>query len=172
MFIGVKKRSVLFSIKPKWVLPILQKRKTIEVRTTKCKIEPNFRAFIYCTLDPLDPWWECGLNSYARGKCETYPALNLNGKIVGHCTCSQIQDFVWDEANHRYDIDETTLAKTGLTQEELFAYGKGKTLYGYHLESVMPYGCLAPITSAYKIVDKEKVYLKRPPQSWTYIDGV
>ena len=169
---SIKKKDLLFSIKPKWVLKILQNKKTIEVRKTKCNISPKFRAFIYCTKDPTEWIWKCDINSFARGRCVNRPDLNLNGRIVCHCTVPVIDEYLWDATNNRYAIDDVTLAQTCLTQEELFAYGKGQTLYGYHLEYIMPYCSPVRIEEAYVNVDNKKVPLTRAPQSWGYIDGV
>lgn len=43
-------KSVLISIKPKWVEKIVNGEKTIEVRGTAPKEVP-FKAYIYCTKD-------------------------------------------------------------------------------------------------------------------------
>ena len=170
-------RDILFSIKPKYVHLILEKKKTIEVRKTRCKLEDKCRGFIYCTADPTYPLWKCDVNAFARGKVVNRPDLNCNGRIVCHCTIKVIDEYVWDEFNHCYDIDDDTLAQTCLTQEELYEYGKGKTLYGYHLEYVMPYFAPTRLEEAwfwkpYKDELMVKTSISRAPQSWCYISGV
>ena len=42
-------KSVLISIKPKWVEKILGGEKTIEVRKTKPNLDVPFKVYIYCT---------------------------------------------------------------------------------------------------------------------------
>ena len=170
-------RDILFSIKPKYVHLILEGKKTIEVRKTRCKSEPKFRGFIYCTNDLSYTLWKCDVNAFARGRAVNRPELNCNGRIVCHCTIPVIDEYKWDSENVRYDIDDDTLAKTCLTQEDLIEYGRGKTLYGYHLEYVMPYCGPVRIEEAwawqpYKEELMVKTSLKRSPQSWCYVSGV
>ena len=42
-------KAVLMSIKPKWCELIAQRKKTIEVRRTKPKLNVPFKVYIYCT---------------------------------------------------------------------------------------------------------------------------
>lgn len=174
---SVLNHDVLFSIKPKYVHLILEGKKTIEIRKTRCRSVPSFRGFIYCTTDPTYPLWKCDISRFARGRVVNRPELNCNGKIVGHCTISVVDEYRWNDKLHCYDIDTESLTKTCLTQEELIAYGKGKPLYGYHLEYVLPYCGPCKIEEAwmwqpYKEELMKKVTLTRPPQSYCYISGV
>ena len=43
-------KAVMLSIRPKWVEKIANGKKTIEVRKTKPKLETPFKCYIYCTL--------------------------------------------------------------------------------------------------------------------------
>ena len=69
------------------------------------------------------------------------------------------------------------VAKTCLTRKDLIEYGRGKTLYGYHLEHVMPYCGPTRLEEAwawqpYKEELMIKTRIKRAPQSWCYVSGV
>ena len=48
-------KSVLISIRPRWVDLIARGEKTIEVRKTRPKLDPPFKCYIYCTKaqDPV-----------------------------------------------------------------------------------------------------------------------
>ena len=168
----IENRDLLMSIQPQWVYKICNRIKTIEVRKTKSKYDPKFRIFIYCTkggeqLHILDQ------RTVVKGKSTVRPDLNLNGKIVGHCSCPEIKEFKWDATNNRYDVDDETLAKTCLTQQQLYEYGKGQTLYGYVLSTFMMYCAPCSISEAYQRVDENNVKcLTTAPQSWGYIHGV
>lgn len=49
-------KAVMLSIRPKWVEKIANGEKTIEVRKTRPKLETPFKAYIYCTMpDAKDP---------------------------------------------------------------------------------------------------------------------
>ena len=168
----VENRDLLMSIQSQWVYKICNRIKTIEVRKTKSKYDPKFRIFIYCTKNAI-PLYKSDVNKVSYGINFNRPDLNLNGKIIGHCTCPEIKEFKWDEINNCYDISDDDLAQTCLTQEQLYAYGKGKTLYGYVLSTFMMYAGPCDISEAYQTVGNNKVKpLKVAPQSWGYIAGV
>lgn len=168
----IENKDLLMSIQPQWVYKICNRIKTIEVRKTKAKHDPKFRIFVYCTkggeqLHILDQ------KTVVKGKSTVRPDLNLNGKIVGHCTCTEIREFRWDDFNHCYDIDDDSLAASCLTQEQLYEYGKGQTLYGYVLSTFMMYCAPCDISEAYQKIDEKHIKtLKTAPQSWGYIHGV
>lgn len=49
-------KAVLISIRPQWCQKIASAEKTIEVRKTRPKLETPFKAYIYCTMpDAKDP---------------------------------------------------------------------------------------------------------------------
>lgn len=164
-------KDLLMSIKSIWIYRICNKLKTIEVRKRKPKYKPNFRVFLYCTK--AEPHiYKSDINRVDYGINEKRPDLTLNGKIVGHCTCTEIKKFRYNKKTFSYDISDEDLAATCLTQEELKKYGKGEPLYGYVLKTVMLYAGPADITEAYKTVDNKKIPITVAPQSWNYIDGV
>lgn len=167
----MENNDLLMSIQPEWVYKIWTKIKTLEIRKTKCKTSSRFRIFIYCTKSG-EQLYRLDLRSIVKGKSK-HNELNLNGKIVGHCACTEIREFAWDEVNHCYDIDDDSLKECCLTQEQLYAYGKGKTLYGYVLSHFMPYpGGGVKLKEAYAETDTGVNFIDKAPQSWCYIHGV
>ena len=94
-------KSVLISIKPKWVEKIASGEKTIEVRKTKPNFGTPFKVYIYCTkgkdlLREVDCW-----NTKAKIHTTNYKIINLdyctnkiaNGKVIGEFVCDKIEDF-------------------------------------------------------------------------------
>lgn len=129
--------NVLFSIHPKWTYKILIGTKLIEIRKRIPKVKLPFTAYIYCTLDKKFP---LSLGPFGPGMIEDNdPEYNMQGKVVGEFTCPEILEFTWDDYNHCYDIDDDSLEKSKLTQEELYNYGKGATLYGIVISNVITY---------------------------------
>ena len=165
----MKIKSVLISIAPKWCELIVNKKKAIEIRKTKPKLKTPFRCYIYCTKN--------GLKIYSNEKYYVTDSLNIlnneaekgfektshfskwNGKIIGEFVCDKIIEITPDNEcrSYGYDIDDDTLAQTMLTQQDLMSYGKGKTLYGWHINDL-------------KIYDKPKNLSKKAPQSWYYVN--
>lgn len=189
--------AVLFSIKPIHVYNICEFGKRIEVRKTIPNLKLPFTGYIYCTKDKSYPLW-LGPFGVCKQNIEDDPDYHMNGKIIGSFTCNEIREFVWDDYNHCYDIDDDSLKATCLTQEDLYNYGKGKTLYGICIDNFIcyyipkPLNYLAQTCKSYIDGDKcdDCLYfidargyeydesdcgcgglkpLHRPPQAWCYV---
>ena len=61
--------SIMQSIRPKWCELIANGKKTIEVRKTRPKIDPPFKAYMYCTKS-RDMLWI--LNKKEKNNAEIY----------------------------------------------------------------------------------------------------
>lgn len=174
-------KSVLISIRPKWVEKIARGEKTIEVRKTAPK-EFQFKAYIYCT--------------YGNPK-ENY-ALGKRGKVIGEFICDKVYErqiermtLMYYSVNMGDDDREYKQIKTCLTPEEEWKYGNGKPLYGWHISDLKIYDkpkelseywgrikCLSEHTVECwncfaKCVERNGSHykpLKRPPQSWQYVE--
>lgn len=177
--------SIMQSIKPQYCELIAAGKKTIEIRKTKPKIELPAKIHIYQT--------------YHKWVYDIVPQLlNNQKKVIGEYICDEIKEWVFDNETNSYNISDDDLALTCLTQEQLWEYGKGKTLYGYHISELKIYDepkelsefrkpckcinqheseiycdCLncddAEIVSEYDIIFCNRV-LTRPPQSWCYCE--
>ena len=92
-------KSVLISIKPKWVEKIVNGQKTIEVRKTAPK-QVSFKCYIYCTtgkpyLYRVDDDNNFELTNTLRPKTFEYVKdYNAqNGKIIGEFICDNVEKF-------------------------------------------------------------------------------
>ncbi len=163
-------KSVLISIRPQWVEKITSGEKTIEVRKTAPKEVP-FKAYIYCT--------------YGNPK-ENY-ALSKQGKVIGEFICNNASEldyvYYW---NNGYEFE------TCLTYRQVADYGKGKTIYGWHISDLKIYDkpkelsefytkktCNSCKKSGYESTAcmydedcKVPMSITRPPQSWQYIEDL
>ena len=144
-------KAVLISTKPEWCRKIVIREKIIEVRKTKPKIKTPFKCYIYCTKDNYVMYYDF---KFAL-KCA------LNGKVIGEFVCDGIVDY-WRPFSYTSADCSIGLIKFGcLSIDEVWEYGKGKTLYGWHISDL-------------KIYDEPKELsefgLKRPPQSWCYVE--
>lgn len=180
-------KKVLLSVHPKWCELIFNGKKTIEVRRTRPKLEPPFEVLVYETKGQF-------IKS-VKGACTTYGYGR--GKVIGSFICDRIDEIKPDLEYYSdgYDIDDDRLAETCLTREQLREYGKGVTLYGWHItepklfdkpkefyELYVPCkknkqtadesckGC----AYAYKGTTSGEIYcdnaLIRPPQSFCYVE--
>lgn len=58
------------------------------------------------------------------------------GKVIGEFVC----DYIWDYYFwQKEDIDADTIRDACLSHDEIWNYGKGKTLYGWHISDLKIY---------------------------------
>jgi len=198
-------KAVLISIQPKWVEKIASGEKTIEVRKTAPKCEEPFKAFIYVTkgkpyLYRVDDDNNFELTNTLRPKTDEYVKdyNEQNGKVIGEFVCDRV--YKW-ECKNRLEILESfpiwrasymlfvdDLEKTCLTYDDLWKYGKGKPLYGWHISDVKIYdkpkelsefqvpcptsceNCKNPLYYECWCEEKGVKVLTRSPQSWQYVE--
>lgn len=170
-------KAVMLSIRPKWVEKIANGEKNIEVRKTRPKLDTPFMCYIYCTIDGI------------KKMPKDYIAESVErGKIIGEFTCDQIFPVnVFDNGSIQNWLFEH-MERSCLTYEELADYiGNGKTGYGWHISDLLIYdqprelsefqratdpcdSCHAEYT--WECTDCKKLSgdIKRPPQSWCYVE--
>ena len=164
-------KAVLISIRPEWVEKIANERKTIEVRKTKPYLETPLKCYIYCTQ-----------GNDARRLRGSW------GKVIGEFICDRVETIkAATEPYGIYDVDDDFVAQTRLVDGALWDYGKGATLYGWHISNLKIYDSPKQL-SAFKGLCKIEVgcgecpyynytkmecdgrTIKRPPQSWCYVE--
>lgn len=185
-------KAVMISIRPKWCEKIASGEKTIEVRKTRPKLETPFKCYIYCTVEMAgyDALWV--LDAPTREKysfmavaayLENPKGANKgNGKVIGEFTCDRIYELA--PLNHAPDDVETQAC---LTREEIVNYIKG-TGSGWHIVDLKIYDtpkklsefkglckveldcCACPYYN-YSKMDCDGRTIKRPPQSWCYVEA-
>ena len=158
-------KAVMLSIRPKWCEKIASGEKTIEVRKTRPKLETPFKAYIYCTMpDTRDPHNILELHG-ADGKIR-----KANGKVIGEFTCDRIYELA--PINHAPDDVEEQAC---LTREEIVKYLKG-TGYGWHISDLLIYDQPKGLDEFTRLREtkfgSEPVTIKRPPQSWCYVEAM
>lgn len=139
-------KSVLISTRPKWVEKICHKigedetgraiyEKRIEVRKSAPQEVP-FKAYIYCT--------------YGNPK-ENY-ALRKQGKVIGEFICDKVDEYNFHNGLTEFNsmglpsriygsylIFADDYKSMCLSYDEVKNYGKGKTLYGWHISDLKIY---------------------------------
>lgn len=171
-------KAVLMSINPQWCEKIFNGEKTVEVRKTAPKIEPPFKVYVYQTKN--------------KGKSIVSEALSTvygGGKVIGEFVCDRVNEIkpCFEYYADGYDIDDDYLSETCLTQGQLREYGKGKTLYGWHITEPKLYDKPKELGTFIKICPMKNPncakcewyseysntctnYVTRPPQGWMYVE--
>lgn len=131
------------------------------------------KILIYCTMaKPFLSKVIVSTGEYVT--CDEKDYFNrgdLNGSIVDECDCKEAfkYDFIHqsgDLSNFYIRDQRTERMKDCLSNDDLFAYGKGKDLYAYHFENVKPIDPM-PITQLYKDKACTKP-LTKAPQSYRF----
>ena len=195
-------RAVLISIQPKWCEAIAAGEKTIEVRKSAPKEVP-FKVYIYETKESKRRYLDDRFNSFFSNKSH-YTDM---GKVIGEFVCDKVYNYFADDFVGSYDSDGNIITEpregefaywvfnreeTCIPYNEILKYGKGKTLYGWHISDLKIYGspkelsnyireCRQPAeiqcenchyfawNDDHFCTDKRRT-ITRPPQSWCYVD--
>lgn len=187
-------KAVLLSTRPKWCGKICHEigtdkngkpiyEKPIEVRKTKPSIPTPFKVLIYQT------------KSRNNAIYKQYKVDDLrSGKVIGEFICDEVEEInCLTFILQGYEID------TCLTYKEFYEYGKGKTLYGWHISDLKIYDkpkelsefaktketiartcvfisksglCCGAIGCLEPCVNLKQCLFKRdirPPESWCYV---
>ncbi len=203
-------KAVLISIKPRWVEEITSGKKKIEVRKVKPKIYVPFKCYIYCTNGKGSLMSVNGkvqkLNTLELDLTVDNDIYDLNGKVIGEFVCDKIDVYPYDchigyptpqyegddsfcDCGEGYWITYKEIEDSCLTQDELMDYGRGDTLYGWHISNLVIYeqpkdlrefkpynrteedckfshlGFAIP-----KCEDCHECYVKKPPQSYLFVE--
>ena len=173
-------KSVLIAIRPQWVEKIASGQKTIEVRKTAPQEVP-FKCYIYETQGRTEtPWVDEDGHFIYKGR----------GQVIGEFICNNASEldyvYYW---NNGYEFE------TCLTYRQVADYGKGKTLYGWHISDLKIYDRPRELSDFYRECKKPckpnkgkilcittkslkmngcngKIPLTRAPQSWQYIEDL
>lgn len=186
-------KAVMISIRPKWCEKIASGEKTIEVRKTRPKLETPFKCYIYCTVEMAgyDALWV--LDAPTREKysfmavaayLENPKGANKgNGKVIGEFVCEEIVEI--DGARR---IQSDVARPTCLEPAELHKYLGVAVGYGWHISNLKVYDepkelgefkglckvesdcCACPYYN-YSKMDCDGRTIKRPPQSWCYVEA-
>lgn len=170
-------KSVMLSIKPRWCELIASGRKTIEVRKSRPKLEAPFKCCIYCTK----PRYEH--EDFIRIDCQKIQFYG-GQKVIGEFVCDYILGITPDTYGH------DALNVSCLTTNDLWEYGSGKTLYGWHISDLVIYDEPRELSEFLRInrecwyadlglakrdcpeCKNAECFVSRPPQSWCYVEEV
>lgn len=180
-------KSVLISIQPKWVELIASGKKTIEVRKTRPKIDTPFKCYIYQTRKPISVMFS-GTGKHISEYDKTYCYNKRSGKVIGEFVCDRIEEYTFFTNLAKFSnmglpcgtfssylIFEDDYKKMCLSYDEVKKYGKGATLYGWHISDLVIYDKPKELSEFQKPtmptgLKWENNSITRPPQSWCYVE--
>ena len=188
-------KAVLISIQPNWCELIASGEKTVEVRKSKPKLETPFKCYIYQTKMK---WLFNLLRKIGLDNLADRLLMGL-GKVIGEFVCDKMLEsflnnndgwFVEKGCLTQKEIDEYQGDKAilyGWHISDLVIYDKPIELGEFYVEGDCDcmncrncvwfdkgngYNVEDDCNLAYKGVAEHKSYkpIKRPPQSWCYVE--
>lgn len=191
-------KAVLISIQPKWCELIAAGKKILEVRKTRPKLETPFKCYIYCTLSGSNEFFKDDLNgdvaAWNRGKWG-----ERKGNVIGEFICDNIMCFDVPYPAFQSKMDKRIIEESCCTYWQLHRYAYHDALYGWHISNLKIYDKPKELSEFYVLCDRcdkkairceygyeentENGYysecmcdfkrpIKRPPQSWRYVEEV
>lgn len=178
-------KSVMLSIRPQWCEKIVSGKKTIEVRKSAPEEVP-FKAYIYETYDKK--YDDIGI-CWGNGKCFEHGCK----KVIGEFICDKVYEYTFSYYEAEYRVTHVEQEVMCLNHPELIQYGKGDTLYGWHISDLKIYDKpkelsefrksgfmteeewlfnLYPNTHCHYEAWAKKFEITRPPQSYMFVEEV
>lgn len=177
-------KAILMSIQPKWCELIANGKKTIEVRKTRPKLEAPFKVYIYCTKPKMitryvfrpedypeymrpDKTVFCKIPDASSPYCSM---VNGNSKVIGEFVCDSIIQITYNKDGHVLDgfTINGIVAKSCVSEKELYNYLQGKMPYVWHISDLKIYD-KPKLLSDFKLWNR-KCKIEKPPQSWCYVE--
>ena len=169
-------KSVLISIQPKWCELIASGKKTIEVRKTKPKLETPFKVYIYCTKNTFDIRYSDSAKDWQKNAC---------GKVIGEFVCDVINP-IYSQSVEKQALcaiaigngDKEYYENSCVSYKEAYRYFKNAKMgYAWHISNLVIYDKPKELNNFCKptlptFLRYEDDVIKRPPQSWCYVEGV
>ena len=180
-------KSILISIRPKWVEKIASRKKTVEVRGTAPKEVP-FKAYIYETYDKK--YDDIGI-CWGNGKCFEHGCK----KVIGEFICDKVyliknQGSRFSVADEEQSVTNEIARQSCLDYDDMVSYLGNKDGYGLHITALKIYdkpkelsefcipckvsceNCKNPLYFECWCEEKGKKIVTRPPQSWCYVEDL
>ena len=184
-------KSVLISIRPRWIDLISRGIKTIEVRKTRPKLDPPFKCYIYCTRSTDPPagyigcydhdWHTFGLISPLNIEAGKHFNIEVvSGKVVGEFTCDAILPIIVFDNGSIQNWNFWSLNEACMSYEDMADYiGHGKNGYGWHIADLKIYDEPKELSELHHDCsqcgyvnarwDNCDFIIKHPPQSWCFV---
>lgn len=158
-------KAVLMSIRPEWCAKIASGHKTVEIRKTIPKLPTPFKVYVYCT-DPntVDP------HKYLETHCDGR-IYKCNGKVFAEFICDRIRP----EPEVADGLVDLCLSMTSCVEPaDIIKYANGKAVCSWHISNLVIYDKPKELDEFTRLRETkfgyEPVEIKRPPQSWYYVE--
>ena len=170
-------KSIMISIKPKYVVDILNGKKTIEIRKSKPNCKFPISVYIYCTGEE-HLWFDKENKKWVNTpkKICHYPYKNKNKKVVAKFTLKKCDRF--------YYFDDDLCESACLDRRQILAYLGDKNGYAWYIDNLKIFDepkelsefkrCYLYWNCEYNKCKKcpHLLSLTKPFQSWGYVEEI
>lgn len=187
-------KAVMLSIRPKWVEKIANGEKIIEVRKNRPKLAPPFKCYIYCTKDKHLAFMQNQTGTNLIACMDVTAAIPVggaigNGKVIGEFTCKGFIPFSHGRPCFVTGTPEEIERMACLSREEIWEYAPHGNPIGWRITDLVIYNTPRELTefrmpcpndlyceacAMYSnnngICNNGALPLRRPPQSWCYVE--
>lgn len=160
-------KSVLISIRPQWTEKIARGEKTIEVRKTAPQEVP-FKCYIYETQGRTEtPWIDEDGHFIYKGR----------GQVIGDFICDKVYPIKnrgssFSVADEEQSVTNEIARQSCLYYDDMVSYFGDKDGYGWHISDLKIYDKPRALSEFGKVGFGHEVPLKRPPQSYMYVEDL
>ena len=176
-------KNIIISIKPQYVEKILNGEKTIEIRKTIPKYELPCKVCIYCTkgkdilsFDIAKQKYVLNIkNGFLNGRVVAEFTLNKIDKLeYRHLSVSHTNAYIPVNTNADYQWEKHCC----VDYNSIVDYGKFAPLYAWHIDDLKIYNEPKELSDFTRLISEpfetwhynHREKLKRPPQSWCYVE--
>lgn len=150
-------KAILMSIRPKWVVKILNGEKKIEIRKTAPNCELPIDLYIYCTKDEKRPIylpWEFPFHEEKGAIVADCDFKKGNGKVVAKFRVGQILEI--GELEVDWIVNDSCVSKKCIEN-----YRGDGSAYAWFIDVLQIFG---------EPKELSEFGLKKAPQSWCYVE--
>jgi predicted transcriptional regulator len=166
-------KAILIAVKPYYCSEILNRRKSIEIRTRIPKIDPPYKCYLYCTnsapylvfADVFRGDWVTEYTityGYSRTEAEKLWGV-MNGKVIGEFICDYTESYKSFLPDKSATLRHIKLNARVEYNDIISYFGEDLEGYGLHISKVIPY-------DDGELKELNYFGLRRPPQSWCYVE--
>lgn len=182
-------KVILMSIRPEWLVKILNGEKTIEIRKSMPKCELPIDVYLYCTkgkpyLMSIFNEWE--LTKYKTDMSKSKNLFNGNSKVVAKFTLNKVEEVVDNGSSYRINNDVAHTNKVAINScldfKEMKKYLEGKNGFAWHIDNLVIFDKPKEL-GEFSIFKRQTIYcgmdcppytdwveykVRKAPQSWQY----
>ena len=189
-------RAIMLAVHPKWCWKIATGEKTFEVRKTAPKQKTPYKVYLFCTKTGKTLYRskaDGGIRLYHKTAHDAFSHHTvMNGKVLAEFTCDADLPLLFQCSDPAALVTHYEVPGTCLSDVEIMNYlGNGVEGHGLHIAGLTIYDRPREITEFRKTCPNSfycescamynaheetcgnaALILRRPPQSWCYVEEI